>query len=421
MSARLAFAFAPRFVSVARRYTSAMTRTALASLACLLAAASVASAQQQQTPKLPDFWVRPGYKLAVAASGFSEMRFIEFGPNGVLYTSQPGAGKILALTDKDGDGVYETKTEFVTGKPSVHGMHFVSDASGGTLWFTTSGGVYKVKANSDGSAGEVVTILEGLPEGGGHNLRSICVQGDHFFTSIGSSDNLAPEEAETTDRQKIWRYSLDGKTKELWSSGIRNTEKLRIRPGTSELWGCDHGSDNFGQPYGENKASGQGLSKQAITDVMPPEEFNRYDQGAFYGHPWIVGDRVPRLEFKDRPDIATLAAKTTPPFYKGGAHWANNGWTFTTKDTVGPAGDAYIAYHGSWNSSKPAGYQIHHVFFDSETKLPYGGQTLVSTLNPSGGRPIGRPCDVTEAPDGSLLWTDTQTRCIYRLTKDAAK
>lgn len=387
-----------------------MNRFALAPLA-LLFAATTALAQT----KAPDFWVRSGYKVTVAAENFGEARFLEFDDRGTLYLSQPGEGKVLALVDADKDGVYEKKTDFVTGKPTAHGLHYVD----GWLWFTTSGGVYRARdTNGDGVADETVTIVEGLPEGGGHWFRSICVDGDHFFTSIGDSQNLGVEESETTDRQKIWRYSLDGKTKTLWSSGIRNTEKLRLRPGTHELWGCDHGSDWFGKDYGENKAKGDGLSKQAITDVMPPEEFNRYDENAFYGHPWIVGDRVPRLEFKDRPDIATLAARTTPPFFKGGAHWANNGWTFATKDAVGPAGDAYIAYHGSWNNSKRVGYQIHRVLFDPETGLPYGGLPIVKTTGgPDGQKVLGRPCDVAEAPDGSLFFTDTQTKKVYRLTK----
>ena len=40
---------------------------------------------------------------------------------------------------------------------------------------------------------------------------------------------------------------LKGKDKKLWCSGIRNTEKLVIRPGTDEIWGMDHGSDWFGK------------------------------------------------------------------------------------------------------------------------------------------------------------------------------
>ena len=399
---------------------AAMNRPALAALA-LLAVAPLARAADQTGPGVPDFWVRLGYKVTLAAEAQSEARFLELDDRGTLYLSQPGAGKILALTDPDGDGLYDKKSEFVTGLPSVHGMHWVGSGAGGWLWFTTSGGVYKAQdADASGKADEVVAVLENLPEGGGHNLRSICVDGAGFFTSIGDSSNASPEEAEKTDRQKIWRYALDGSKRTLFASGIRNTLKLRLQPGTRALWGADHGSDDFGEPYGERSVTASGLSKQAITDLNPPEEFNRYVEGGFYGHPWVVGDRIPRLEFRDRPDIATLAAKTIPPAYKGGAHWANNGFTFASKDYFPDGkGDAYIGYHGSWNSETRVGYQVHRVFFDKETGRPYGGYAIVSTINQDDPtKTLGRPCDVVEAPDGTLLFSDTQGRKIFRISKE---
>jgi glucose/arabinose dehydrogenase len=372
-------------------------------------------------PGVPTFWVRPGYKVTLAAENFGrDVRFVEVDDKGRLYVSQPSQQKIVQLTDKDGDGVFETKVDFVTDHDAVHGMQFVD----GYLWFGMNGAVCKVKVNDDGTAGEVTTLVDGLPTGGGHWFRSICVVADGFFTSIGDSGNMTPEEYEGSDRQKIWKYSLDGKTRKVWSTGIRNTEKLRIRPGTDELWGCDHGSDNFGAPYGEKNApdADPSLGKQAITDKMPPEEFNHYIEGGFYGHPFVVGDRVPRLEFKDRPDIAKLAAMTIPPAYKGGAHWANNGWTFVSKDYFPDAkGDAFIAYHGSWNAQKPVGYQIHRVFFDHETGQPYGGYAIVKLIADDatdGRQAFGRPCDVVEAPDGTLLFTDDKNRKVYRISKE---
>ena len=342
--------------------------------------------------------------------------------HGHLFVSQPGQKKIILLTDKDGDGVFETAADFVTGKDAAQGMHYVAGDGGGSLWFGMGGAVCKAKVNDDGTAGEVTTVVDGLPSGGGHWFRSICVVKDGFFTSIGDSGNLTPAEYEGSDRQKIWKYSLDGASRRLWSTGIRNTEKLRLRPGTDELWGCDHGSDNFGEPYGERDVTKDhpDLPKQAITDTMPPEEFNHYVEGGFYGHPFIVGDRVPRLEYKDRPDIAVLAAMTTVPEYKGGAHWANNGWTFATKDYFPDAqGDAFIAYHGSWNSQHKVGYQIHRVVFDRETGHPYGGYAIVKTLSDDGKETVlGRPCDVIEAPDGSLLFSDDKNRAVYRISKE---
>ena len=60
---------------------------------------------------------------------------------------------------------------------------------------------------------------------------------------------------------------------------------------------------------------------QPITDLNPPCEMNHYVQDGFYGHPYIVGIRLPRYEYMDRPDIVELAAKTIPPAWCAGGHW----------------------------------------------------------------------------------------------------
>ncbi len=219
----------------------------------------------------------------------------------------------------------------------------------------------------------------------------------------------------TDDREKIWHYNLDGSGKKLFCSGIRNTEKLLYRPGTKEIWGCDHGSDNFGATLGEH----QNGVDQPVTDLNPPDKFYHYVQGGFYGHPFIVGDHLPRYEYMNRPDILQLAAKTIPPAWDNGPHWANNGWTFLQQAKLtGQAGDAVIAFHGSWNSQKKVGYCIQRLEFDPVTGMPCGSMTLVSTLGKDGNTVLARPVDCAEAPDGSLLFTsDTVRREVYRLTK----
>ncbi len=409
----------PLRIAVRVSYTSGMIRSFASAL---LTTTAVVWAGPRTGAGVPEFWVRPGYSVSVAAENFGEARFLELDARGTLYLSQPSVGKILAMRDQNADGVYETSTEFVMGMNTVHGMHFVVGESPetGWLWFTTSGGIYKAQdKDADGKADEVITVVDGLISGGGHWWRSICVTPAGIFTSIGDSGNINDET--DSDRQKIWKYSLDGKSRTLFASGIRNNEKLRLRPGTSELWGCDHGSDNFGKPFGEGKPRGN----QPITDLYPPCEFNLYTEGGFYGHPFIVGDRIPRQEFKDRADIVELAGRTIPPAYKGGAHWANNGWCFATQNHFADhAGDAFIAYHGSWNSSTPVGYQVHRVLFDKVTGQPMGGMTIVSTLKQNEASPnekpeiLGRPCDVIEAADGTLLFTCTKTRRVYRISKE---
>ncbi len=360
---------------------------------------------------VPAFDVRPGYRVTLAAK-VDNARFMEFGPDGTLYVSIPTSGEVLALRDEDGDGAFEKQSVFVKGYAGVHGLCW----SGEELWFAQSGAIHKARdTNGDGVADGVETVIaEGkLPSGGGHWWRSLLVTDEAIYTSIGDSGNITDETS--TERQKLFRFARNGSGKKLVCSGIRNTEKLRLRPGTDEVWGVDHGSDWFGREYGERR------NNQPITDVMPPDELNHYTQDGFYGHPFIVGVGVPRLEFKDKRDIVDLADQTTAPAWLFGAHWAANGWTFLESDGLGPdhRGDAIVALHGSWNSTDRVGYGVERVLFDEHTGRPYGALRLVTTLDPN-GRVLARPVDCAEAPDGTVLFSCDATGRIYRISPDPA-
>lgn len=367
-------------------------------------------------PGVPEMWVRPGLRVTLAAQEYGESRFMEFDAAGTLYVSQPNTAALIALRDTDNDGVYETKTTVLTGYPKLHGLHFAED---GFFYFTTTGAVYRFKPTTGDAKPEVQTVIEEgtLPKGGGHWWRSIVVKDGFLWTSIGDSGNINDETA--TDRQKIWRFKVDGSDKTLWSTGIRNTEKLRFRPKldgslTNDLYGADHGSDVFGNRYGEPDGGRRG---GPITDNFPPCEFNQYVQGFNYGHPFVTGIGLPRPEFATRQDILQLVDANTAPAWTFGGHWAPNGFTFVrTATTLGRAGDAVVALHGSWNARQKQGYRVERIMFDEVTGKPYGAQTLVNTLHRNGRDFSARPCDVIEAPDGSLLFTDSGGK-LYRISR----
>lgn len=373
---------------------------------------TTATAPEAVGPGIPAFWVRPGYKITLAADNIPNARFMEFDDKGTLYISRPGPGDILALRDKDGDGVYEARETFTSGKPSLHGLCFAD----GWLWYTQSGVIWKAHdTNGDGKADdEQAVIPDGqLPKGGGHWWRPILVTSNALYTGIGDDGNLNDHRKD--EREKLFRYGKDGTGKTPFVSGIRNTEKLRLRPGTTEVWGADHGSDWMGQPLGDTKG------RQPITNWNPPCEFNQYTEGNFYGHPFITGNMMPRLEFKDAPDLLELEEKTTPPEWRLGAHWAPNGFTFLSKPYFSDdhQGDAFIACHGSWNSTSKVGYRVERVLFDKVSGKPYGSLMVVGTLAPD-GKILGRPVDCVEAPDGSVLLSDDQTGQIYRIQRAGA-
>jgi len=359
----------------------------------------------------PPFWVRPGYKVTLVGEALGNARFLEFDDKGILYMSRPGGNDVVIL--KETNGKYSIGSIFINKLPQVQGLCFHD----GWMYISQSQKIIRAKdTNNDGIADVVETVLQDLAGGSGHWWRSLLVTDDAIYTSVGDPSNISDQT--DTDREKIWKYSLDGKTRTLFASGLRNTEKLRMKPGTNEVYGGDQGSDWYGKDYG----SGERESQQPITDFYPPDEFNHYVEGGFYGHPFIVGNRIPRTEYWNRPEILDLAEKTITPAWCFGPHWAVDGFTFYTGKQF-PAdciGDAFCGLHGSWNRSVRSGYRIERICFDKVTGLPYGSQLIVGTLDPN-KKVIARPVDVAQAPDGSLLFTSDSNSSLYRIQYVGAK
>ena len=386
--------------------------------ALLLVTPVLAAANGTVGPRVPAFTVRPGYRVTLVARGIANCRFLQFDDHGRLFVSEPGPGRILILNGKNSHGYYTTRNTFLSGYYQVQAMVYRA----GWLWFATSTGVYKTPDNGTQiKAGAVTTILSGLPGGNGHWWRSLCITRKHFYTSVGDQGNIDPwhhaADMMKTDREKIWRYNHDGSGKTLWCTGIRNTEKLLIRPGTHQLWGCDEGSDQFGHPLGEK------WPDQPITDHNPPDEFNHYIRGKFYGHPFIVGNDIPRYEYvkmfekTGHPNIIKLAAQATVPSYDFGAHWSTVSFCFLTdnKFHAGRRGDAMVCCHGSWDSAKLVGYRLQLVTFDPWTGKPDGSELMVSTLADNGKTILARPVNCLEDTDGSVIFSSDSNGCIYRL------
>jgi glucose/arabinose dehydrogenase len=362
---------------------------------------------------VPDgVWVRPGYELIVAVDGIKGPRFLAFEPGGALFVSVPGQGKIFRCTDADGDGVFEKATTFVQGKDPktvLQGMQFHD----GWLWFAQLNSISRARdTNGDGRADEEIQVLNAqeLPTGkdGGHMWRALLIHQGRIYTHVGDQTNATDEPIDASERKKLWSFALDGTDKKVFATGIRNTEKFVVRPGTDEIWGVDHDIDNMGAKYEGDRKNGQ-----PFTDHNPPAELNHYREGGFYGHPWIVGKAQPNLLFLDNPDLLKLAARTTIPEWLMPAHCAANGMIFYHGTKIPNArGDAFVASRGSWNATRMVGYTLSRILF--EDGHPYGELKVVDFLE--GGTKIkGRPVDCAEAPDGSILLSDDGANLVYRL------
>jgi glucose/arabinose dehydrogenase len=103
------------------------------------------------------------------------------------------------------------------------------------------------------------------------------------------------------------------------------------------------------------------------------------------------------------------------------AHTANLGFKFYTGKMF-PAeyqGDAIIAQHGSWNRTEPVGYKLERVTFNEANEVSGHEVFIDGWLND--GEAWGRPTDVLQLPDGSLLVSDDFNGVIYRVSYGEAK
>ena len=180
----------------------------------------------------------------------------------------------------------------------------------------------------------------------------------------------------------------------IFARGIRNSVGMDFHPSTGELYFTDNGADNMG-------------------DDLPPDELNHAAQANLhFGFPWYGGGRAKTREFGG-PDSAD---KITFPIVEFGAHTASLGVHFYRGSQFPDAykTSAFVAQHGSWNRSTPIGYRIMHLKFDEAggflSKEVFADGWL------QGSQKWGRPVDVAELPDGSLLVSDDRAGAIYRIT-----
>lgn len=107
------------------------------------------------------------------------------------------------------------------------------------------------------------------------------------------------------------------------------------------------------------------------------------------------------------------AQKAIVPEWLLPAHSSANALTFYTgKRIPGASGDAFVALRGGWNATQKVGYCVSRILF--EDGHPYGDQKVVNFLQ-GGTEILGRPVDVVQAPDGSLLFSDDFGHKVYRL------
>ncbi|MDB4883046.1 MAG: hypothetical protein JWL95_1812 [Gemmatimonadetes bacterium] len=335
--------------------------------------------------------VPTGLAVAYFARDLDGVRFMAVSPDGVVYASQPGRGRVVRLPDGNRDGVADSTVVVVTGLNQPHGLAFHK----GALYVAATDGVVRVALGADGKSSAPPLYVNRYSGGGGHWTRTIVFGADSaMYVAVGSTCNLCVESS--SDRAAVLRFNEDGSGKRVFASGLRNAVGLAVEPSTGALWASQNERDDL-KPNHED---------------LPPEEINILTDGADYGWPYCYGDRVPNPEYGD----AARCAATTPPAAKLQAHSAPLGMSFLSRATLLPAeyrGDLLVAYHGSWNRDTPTGAKVVRVRVSGGK--PVAVEDFVTGWQSASGSRWGRPVDVVVAADGSVLISDDASGAIYRL------
>jgi glucose/arabinose dehydrogenase len=76
-----------------------------------------------------------------------------------------------------------------------------------------------------------------------------------------------------------------------------------------------------------------------------------------------------------------------------------------------------IAQHGSWNRDAKQGYNVINVRVDARGKVTKKAFVEGFLENPSADPPMwGRPVDILQLKDGSILFSDDYNGIVYRVS-----
>jgi len=309
----------------------------------------------------------------------------------------PSPNRIVLLRDADGDGVAETKTDFLTGLTSPFGMALVGDR----LYVANADAVvvfpYRTgQTRIDAAATKVVD----LPAGRNHHWTKSLVaspDGSQLYVGVGSNSNVGENGLdEEVDRAAILEIDPATGTRRVYASGLRNPVGMAWNPQTGQLWVAVNERDEIG-------------------DDLVPDYMTSVTPGAFYGWPWsYYGQHVDVRP----PANPAMVARAIRPDYALGAHTASLGLTFGEGATLLPPAlrsGAFVGQHGSWNRSVRSGYKV--IFLPFVDGRPAGPpqDVLTGFLNAQGqaqGRPVGVQIDRL----GALLVADDVGNVIWRVT-----
>lgn len=334
-----------------------------------------------------------GYAIELYAEGVENARQMALGDEGTLFVGSRRAGKVHAVIDQDGDRRADRVVVIDEGLKMPTGLAFHD----GDLYVAAVSDLFRyddIEARLD-TPPEPVLVTDRFPTDEHHGWKHIEFGPDgKLYVPIGAPCNVCLEE----DYALIVRIDADGSNMEVVARGVRNSVGFDFDPVTGDLWFTDNGRDMLG-------------------DNLPPCEINHVTEiGQHFGFPFWHGGLVRDPEFGGQREYDEFVA----PAQQLVAHTAPLGMMFYRGDALPEdlKHDILVAEHGSWNRTHKSGYRVMRAHLDDERRIVKYEPFITGWLD--GDASWGRPVDLLELPDGSILLSDDQAGVIYRITADEA-
>lgn len=350
-------------------------------------------AQPVNTTEFP-LTLPQGFSISIFSKNLTDPRVLAWDPAGNLLTSITSQGKVVAVLDKNSDGVSDETITVLSGLNRPHGLAFYQ----GKLYVAEENGV--AGYDYDGrtfKASNKKKIID-LPTGGNHFSRTIGIGPDNkLYVSFGSSCNACIEKE--FRRPRILVANPDGTDLKEFASGLRNSVFFTWHPVTRDMWATEMGRDLLG-------------------DDVPPDEINIIKAEKNYGWPICYGKNIHDTQFDkntykrppctqpfEEPSYIDIPAHSAPlglAFIPANSNWPKEYWN-----------NLLVSFHGSWNRTVPTGYKIVRMKLDDRGNY-IGTEDFITGWLTSGGA-LGRPVDLLFDSKGNLYVSDDKAGVIYKV------
>jgi len=329
----------------------------------------------------------PGFNIEVYAAGMANARSLAEGDKGTVFVGSRLVDKVYAIANKDGKRAVKV---LASGLYRPNGVAFRN----GTLYIAELSKVSKIDKVEDviDSPPKPTVIYDNLPKDEAHGWKFIAIGPDNkLYVPVGQpGNNVLHDDA----HGQIRRMNLDGSGAEVVARGVRNTVGFDWNPETKQLYFTDNGRD-------------------WMSEEVPEDELNRITKvGEHFGAPYCLQGNIPDPEF----GWGHSCSEFTAPVGLLGPHSASLGMRFYTGNMFPKSykNAIFVARHGSWNRSKKFGGDVVVVKLDKDGKVKSTEPFITGFLENNSY--VGRPVDVLQMKDGSLLVSDDWNGAVYRIT-----